>query len=218
MKFSLKKKLVSVLKRKALNYVLKISQLVFKEAKTEKELNLVYKLRYKIYLYEGYIEPNEKGVFKDEYDPHSINFIVLKKNKPIGITRLVLNAKVGFPTENLFNFERPKIPRNELGEISRLATDKELRGGSELVMMGLAKMIYDCIKKLGLKYLYANMPEKLEKYFRSFGIKFIKLKELPPTKFNLYHRELIGGYFKHSERKLKPYILDVEENKKSLGL
>ena len=218
MKPSLKKKLVSVLKRRVLNYVLKISQLVFKEAKTEKELNLVFRLRYKIYLNENYIEPNKKGVFKDEYDLHSINFIVLKKNRPIGITRLVLNSKVGFPTENLFNFNRPKIPRNKLAEISRVAIDKEFKGREGLVMIGLVKMIYEYTEKLGLKYLYANMPEKLEKYCRSFGIKFIKLKELPPTKFNLHHRKLIGGYFKRRERKLEPYVLDVEENKKSLGL
>jgi len=77
-------------------------------------------------------------------------------------------------------------------------------------------MIYIWTKKIGVKYLYFNIPYKLAQYFKSFGLMFHRLKEKPPTKENLKERRLIEGYFKQS--KLEPYMLSIEEAEKVLGV
>ena len=216
MKKILKKKFIKTLKLKGIAYALKISRLLFKKAQTTEELNLVYKTRYEIYKNEGYIKENKEKLFKDKYDPYSVNFIIFKNGKPLGTARLVFDSKIGFPTENLFNFKKPEINRKRTAEVSRLAIKKEFRGGDRLITMGLMKMIYDYTKKNNIEHLYVNMPERLREYFSRFGLHFQNLKEMSPTKANLKERELIGGYF--SQKKLKPYILDVKEMKQLLGL
>ena len=131
----------------------------------------------------------------------------------MGSVRLVLHSKKGFPTEHLFNFERPDIPGEKIAEISRLVIKKEYRGGNRIVMMGLMKILFEYAKKMDIEYLYANMPEKLKEYYSSFGLELEELLEQEPTLENLKARGLIGGYFE--KKILKPYLLDIKrgENK-----
>jgi N-acyl-L-homoserine lactone synthetase len=191
------------------------SKVSFKEAVTKEELDLVYKLRYEIYLGEGYISSDNSGRFKDVYDDYSVNFLIYNGRVSIGTFRLILNSQLGFWTEAIFNFVRPNLPREQIAEISRFGILKEFRGG-KAVMLGLIGTVYKQSKKRGINYIYFNVPEKLAKRIGSFGIPLSKLEELPPTQEIFKNRSLIGGYFKKS--KLEPYMIELREAEKSFSL
>lgn len=180
----------------------------FRVAKNQKDLDQVYRTRHEVYKNEGYIQPREKGVFKDKYDDFSVNFLALKRGEPVGTVRLVLNSELGFPTENLFNFERPEIKQEKTVEISRLAVKKNFRGGKRPVMLGLMKEIYDFCRENNIKYIYANMPKGLADHFSRYGVNFEELKKKEPTDKNIKERRLIRGYF--DQKELNPYLFEVK--------
>lgn len=192
--------------------IAKFSGVSFKEATTEEKLNLVYKLRYEIYLGEGYISSTNSKRFKDAYDDYSASFLIYKGGIPAGTFRLIFNSQLGFWTEAIFNFVKPKLPRDQIAEVSRLGVLKKFRGG-KTIMLGLIVTVYNESKKRGINYIYFNVPEKLAHRIKSFGVSLIKLEELPPTQEILENRSLIEGYFKKS--KLEPYIIDLKEAGKS---
>jgi len=117
MKDTLKTKLISIIKTPIRDDILEISGFLFKPARTKVELDLVYKVRYKVYREARYIKPSKNKRFKDKYDSRAINFLVLDKNRPIATARLILNSKVGFWTENIFNFNPPKVQREKLARL-----------------------------------------------------------------------------------------------------
>lgn len=196
------------------NGILKIGDTVFKKARTKKELNVVYRVRYEIYLDEGYIEENKKKIFKDKYDLYSLNFLVFKQNNPIATYRLVLNSNTGLPAENLCNFEQPNYPGDQLAEVGRLAIKKGFRGGDRIITMGMIKIIFYYANELKIQGIYAGMPNKLQKYYSSLGIKFKQLKEFPLNSRNLKERKSLKKYFKKTSA--KPYLIDIEETHKKL--
>ncbi len=189
-----------------INVALWWNGIVFKEAKSIEDLDLVYRLRYDVYLSEGYITSNDKRRFQDSYDDSSVNFLVYKEGNPIGTFRLILNSERGFWTEAIFNFVRPDFPRESMAEISRLGVLKEYRG-TKLIMAGLMKTVYQYAKRNGIAGIYFNVPAKLAGYIKSFGVPVIKLQEEEPTQEILKNRELIAGYFKKS--KLEPYFITL---------
>lgn len=196
----------------AAGLISRLNGISFKEAITEDELDLVYKLRYEIYLGEGFISKNDNGRFKDIYDNNSINFLIYRGKIPIGTFRMILNSDAGFWTEAIFNFNKPAIPRNQIAEISRVGIIKETRGG-RAVMLGLIDTVYKKSGQLGITHIYFNTPARLAQHITSFGVPIIKLEEFPPTPEVLEKRKLIDGYFKKA--KLEPYLIELNSNKNS---
>ena len=80
------------------------------EATTPDALDRVFRLRYRLYLQEGYISPCPDERFTDRYDPWSVNYTVQLGSRPIGTVRMIWNSPIGFWTEALFNFPRPDLP------------------------------------------------------------------------------------------------------------
>lgn len=215
-----RKKLRQLLMKRVTHDALRFSGLTFIHTKTESELEQVYRLRYHLYSEAGYICPSKypDGVFKDQWDHASINFLVLNsQEEPIGTMRLVLNSIAGFPTEQLFNFKIPRIPRHRIAEISRFAIAKNYRAKNHTILIGLIKLIYEYSKDLDIEVLYAYMPEALEILLRKLEISFIKLPTMPLTPKYFSARDVIGGYFKRHNH-VYPYLLSVMNEKILLGL
>lgn len=101
----------------------------------EASKKLVYGVRHDVYCRDLAWEPvRENGMETDEYDPHSVHCLLRKRGsmEPVGCTRLIL-ARPDRPNDPL-PFEEScsavldralvdpsKLPRNSLGEVSRLA-------------------------------------------------------------------------------------------------
>lgn len=96
--------------------------------KDQTDLNSMYKLRYETYLKHQYIEENNSGIEKDEYDDgRSVYFIAKIDDRVIGTARLIKDDFL--PTEkDCFKFEEPEaiknMPRDNRAEVGRLIVDK----------------------------------------------------------------------------------------------
>lgn len=215
---NLREKLRQLLVRKGVKFVLKFSGLTFKRTLMAEEMEQVQHIRYQLYAEAGYINAADypEGKFSDKYDGASANFLVLDKDKPVGTVRLILNSKIGFPTEHLFNFDRPKISRQNIAEISRLAIARQYRGGSRAAMIGLMKMIYEYANERHITYAYSFMPKRLEQSFRNFGLSFYLLHEKPLQKKHFMERNGLAGYFLRNQA--RPYLLSINETKTLFGL
>jgi len=89
----------------------------------------VYRIRYQVYCLEcGFEDPKDHpdGMERDKYDPYAIHFLAMDENGPIGTIRLIRDSYLKFPVEKhcKVNMNPDKVPREKLGEISRLAVSK----------------------------------------------------------------------------------------------
>lgn len=196
-------------------FFLRLIGLKFVQAKSEGELEFVYKLRYDVYEGEGYIDPIKwkDGRLIDKYEQNSVSFLAISWGKPIGTARMIFDSSLGFPTEKLFPIAKMNN-RKKIVEISRLGIIKNFRGSfnpiyRRAVMYGLGIIMYLYSVNNEIDRWLINMPEKLANSLRKFGIIPEKLKEGKLTSENISEREIIKGYF--SKFTLYPYIIDINK-------
>ena len=89
--------------------------IVFRVARTDKELNDTHAITNKIYRDVGYILENEPDVFPDKYSEFSTIFYAARNGRVVGGIRAV-NDVIGLPMDNIF-------------DISEVKEDIKLNGG-----------------------------------------------------------------------------------------
>ncbi|VAV85719.1 hypothetical protein MNBD_DELTA01-1800 [hydrothermal vent metagenome] len=178
----------------------------YRRVKNDKELEEVYRLRYQVYCTEcGFEDPKDHpgGLEKDEFDEFAVHFVAVDRSENIiGTVRLVNNSELGFPVEKFCNIDldTARIPRDGLGEISRLAISKTYRrragdgvyGASSgtpglkpakkeivdrrrkrpAIVLGLLKALYRESKWMGTVNWYAAMERPLHVLLRRYGFVF----------------------------------------------
>ncbi len=113
------------------------SHLTIEKVSDDKQLQKVYRLRYKVYCEEWGFERMEDhldGLETDIYDKNSVHFLVKDaEDKVIGTIRLILNSPEGFPVERYCGvaIDNSGIPKERIAEISRLAINKSYRRRAE---------------------------------------------------------------------------------------
>lgn len=126
-------------------------------AKSEKQRNEIFRLRYEIYcLRDKLLKPEDypNGIEFDDYDKDSIHFIAYSnKHVPIGTVRLIMGTVEGYPTENEFNLKPivDKIPKETIAEVSRFLVVPEYR--KTLLMVDLCKTVYLFSKRKEIFFL-----------------------------------------------------------------
>ena len=182
------------------DFFLKLKRVKIIEAKTDEEKEMVYKLRYEIYEKSGYVKqknfPNKK--LKDEDEGHSISYLALRKNKPVGTVRLVLgNKKEDFPTFRMWNVDFDKFPflTSNIGEISKLGIKKS--EGKSLIWLGMMKKVLKKSKELDSWYWVfntnSNVIKPIEKKLNT-SVSFLPI--LKDTPDNLKERVAIKEFLK----------------------
>lgn len=154
----------------------------------------VLSLRYKVYCEErGYEQPCDflDKIETDQYDEHSIHFaaILRSTNKIVGTVRLILSSAEEFPIEMFFELNKNSllIPREKIGEVSRLALSREYRQPfqqqsifcSDFDRNRVIKGLFRCVAKesvsRGITHLYAVMGRGLPVLLARERITFIKI-------------------------------------------
>lgn len=167
------------------------------------ELNEIYGLRYQVYCEEyAYLEkekyPSRKE--RDEYDDHSIHFLLRDRNNEIAASvRLVTSSILGLPIEKYFPLdirvsEKPK----RLAEISRLIVSKRYR--KKFLLLALMRGIYVYVKFHDISHVYSVLDEKLYPVLVSFGFPY---KKIGP-------KSVYQGL-------TSPYIMDIADMEKDLS-
>lgn len=103
----------------------------------EKELEKIFKLRYKVYCqewgFDSHVDHNSRMI-TDKYDEHALHFVACDDaQKIIGAIMLILNASAGYPIENCceLNIDCNELPREHVAEISRLVIHRDYRRRAE---------------------------------------------------------------------------------------
>lgn len=117
----------------------------------------VYRLRYKVYCDEwGFEKPEDHpgGIEYDEFDKYSVHLVALTKDQGqlIGTMRLILASEMQFPIEThcIITSDLSKIPRNCIGEISRLAVSKDYRRRvGDRLLYDRGEMADEALKQIG---------------------------------------------------------------------
>ncbi|MDI6603369.1 MAG: GNAT family N-acyltransferase [Patescibacteria group bacterium] len=197
------------------DFVLKLKGIKIIEAKTEEEKEMIYKLRYEIYKDCGYINPEDfpDKELKDEDDKHSINYLALENNKPVGTVRLILgNKKEDFPTFRMWNidFNKFSVPFSKIGEISKLCIVNSSKNKKFWIWLGMMKKIYKKNKITNLNYwiFFSSFQLRLE-INKKFNTPIHSIPYLKEIEKNLREREIMKGYFKILNP--LPFFLKIEE-------
>lgn len=191
----------------------------FRRAGREDEREAAYGLRHDVFAEERFIDPSDfpGGLFRDQFDETSAHLLVYDGHGDlIGTTRFVLPSALGFPTEYLFEFERPPVSRERLGEFGRLAILREHRGGTRVPMLGLVKMVYEVILELDITHVYAFMAPQLVASYTALGLVSHALDVRPPSPEILKRRAPMRGYFADNE--IQAVLFSLREMEEVIGV
>jgi len=175
----------------------------FKKVDSKELLEEVYRLRFQVYAREcNFIKAEDypDGRETDKFDPHSIHFAAIDDEGYVaGALRLVLDSPFGFPIEEHCGYSldvnEKKIPRKNLGEISRLVISrsyrrrkgdglyyelpakdsekqKEFRRRLRPMVFGLYRLLYQESKRKNIIYWYAAVEESLFRLLSAHGFNF----------------------------------------------
>jgi N-acyl amino acid synthase of PEP-CTERM/exosortase system len=175
---------------------------VFKEVRTEEELEQVFRLRFQVYCIEREFEDPDDypdGIERDEYDDHAWHYLCLDgEGRAVGTARLIRPPDpLSFPIELHCRIDDPldRAIRHRTGEISRLAVSKgyrrragdtiygltdesreeearEDRRRMPILFMGLLRELYQTSLREGITHWYAAMERKLAILTRRYCFDF----------------------------------------------
>ena len=180
------------------------SDFTYKLVDSSEVLEEVFRLRYQVYCVEcKFIKEEQYSEEKeqDKYDSHAVHFVAQDKYGVIGAARMILNSPLGFPLEEHCQgesgYEKQKIPREKLAEISRLVISKDYRRRREDGMyytpefdekvdaikpspfrrirsmtFGIYREIYQESKRRGITHWYALMETALWMLLDMNGFRF----------------------------------------------
>jgi N-acyl-L-homoserine lactone synthetase len=131
------------------------SELYFKVAESQLELESCYRMRYQVYCQEKkWLSDQEfhNGLETDEYDSKAINVIAYNEDfQPVGTMRILREQDYNkLPFEDHPGFKGKELKLDNLAELSRFIVigDKN----RNYILKGLIRMIYQTSKKIGIDY------------------------------------------------------------------
>jgi len=206
------------LKTSLVDLLLKIYGVKIVEAKTEEQKKAVYRLRYQIYKEYGYIDPADfpNGEMRDEDDDHSISFLALKNNQPVGTIRLIYGQKKeDFPTFRMWNvdFSKFSVPFSKIGEISKagiIKPKKKLNRKKRWIWLEMIKIIYQKCKMMNLDYCVFTSHYKMKSFVEKIlNTPVYSIPCLKKAKIESKERKLMSNRFKSLNP--LPYFVKVKE-------
>jgi N-acyl amino acid synthase of PEP-CTERM/exosortase system len=196
--------------------------LSFRRLVTPADIEKALRLRFQVYALErGFERPEDHpgGIERDRFDPIAVHVLCEHRDGfPVGTVRLIPPNPLGYPLEEhcQLSIDTGQLPRDGLGEISRLAISRQFqrrredpfnpappenpgtapplaqgRRRNDLVL-GLYREIYRVSKQLGVSHWYAAMEDKLMILLRRIGFEF----------------SLIGPYVEYHGRRA-PFLAEV---------
>ncbi|HEY3379789.1 MAG TPA: GNAT family N-acyltransferase [Armatimonadota bacterium] len=145
-----------------------------RRVETRDELQAAYRLRYQVYCQEyGYLDPQRyaDGLESDEWDAHSVHFIVLTPDeRMIATSRLIGDSERGLLIEQYVPL--PPATRGARFEVSRLTMSLEYRGHGNAIIHSLCKAMFDYSRSIDIHTWFSTMFLGTWKLLLRFGIYF----------------------------------------------
>jgi N-acyl-L-homoserine lactone synthetase len=170
-----------------------------------------FRHRYAVYAAEGHIDAGAYpgGEFRDAFDSVAVQILAREvSGQAVGSTRIVLPSPLGLPTEHLFCLEPLRIDASRVGEVGRLAIDRNHRGGQRIVMVGLIAQLYNGLRARGLTHFLAFMHPELVRVLNAIRIPIRPVSQREPGPQQLKARQAMPGYF---QREALPTLCSLAE-------
>lgn len=187
-----------------------------KIAKSDEELDEVFRFRWEVYSRCDYIDPVDfpDQKLKDKYDKIAFNLMAFKKNILVGILRLIPPSPLGLPTQNAFNIIDPDFPEGRIGEISKLCIrDIPNRDCRKKIFLILMSEAYKISKKNKISYWLIGTPPSLKAHFEklieklNIRLYFKELKVGPLKPENIEERRTAKKYFEKYQ--IIPFLIKL---------
>jgi N-acyl-L-homoserine lactone synthetase len=125
---------------------------------TPEQIEAAMRVRHEVYCIEkGWIDPATcpGDIERDEFDVDAVHFLASKDGEPVGTTRVLLGGVAELPAfeylpPHLFNAER-----NQIVEVSRLATIPQSRSQDAAVFVGLGLAMWEYGVEHGIRVCMA---------------------------------------------------------------
>jgi hypothetical protein len=139
--------------------------LEFRIAKSEEELEKVYRLRYESYVQENYFKPTDFPDMqeKDRFDSVAINFYAYNKSicKMVGAIRLIPYTRLGLPLEEIYDISSFTSNGKRIAEVSRRITLE----GHVKANFGLVQTVFQYSSKHQISdFLFIVNPKDIPQY------------------------------------------------------
>lgn len=178
----------------------------------KEEIEEVQKLRYKVYLENGYINENRKKKLGEEDDSSQTESICIRKKGIIVASLRIIYSeqeKRELPIEKYFNISEEMGQRKM--EVSKLIIDSKYRSknfGSAIVLTSLLLYTWKRALDKKINVVYFFIDERLaKKISKRMKIKFSEVAQGRLLKKQLEARNEMAGYFQNS--KIKPYKIKL---------
>lgn len=156
-------------------------------ATTPGDKKLAYKLRYQSFCVDYHYLPADDypdGLETDQWDTHSVSFLLSAGDEPVGTARLIPNSSEGFQTESYANLPAD-VPREHMAEVSRLTLLKRFaetnKGARRAGLLVLNRLMFQYSLEHGIYFWFTTMFLLPYRIYSSMGIPFLSLShELKP--------------------------------------
>ena len=157
------------------------SNLSFKLADTEAELEQAFRILHDNYVQQGFMSPRTCGLRVTPHFvlPTTVTLVGKDQDKVIGTLSIIRDSVLGLPLEKVFDISEIKAKSQRYAEISALAITRGYRrshGGQ--VFFPLLKLMYEfCIHSLDVQDLLIVIEPKTEDFYRAL----LHFERLPNT-------------------------------------
>ena len=144
------------------------TDIVFKVAQSQEELEAAYAILHSEYVHLGYMDPVESGLRVTPFHalPSTSTLIAKQGDEVVATVSIVRDSSFGFPMDRIFSIEHLKENGARLAEISSLAIKREHRQNSGKILFLLLKYLYEYSTKFfGVDYMtFAVHPDHFTFY------------------------------------------------------
>lgn len=157
----------------------------------------LFRLRHEVFADAGHLEAGHftEGRLQDRFDALSVHFALRDTEGALAGTARLIPATTGsLPVEALFAFEPIGIPRNQIGEIGRLAMSRAWRTRRAAVVT-LINATLEHARCLGLTHVYAFVPARSMRLYSALGLPLWEVELLP-----------LGPEHHEARRGMRPYF------------
>ncbi len=131
----------------------------YRVARTRQELTDVYRIVYKEYIKQGYINPNPSQMHYSMHNliPQTTTFVALADGKVITTATVIPDSPLGIPMDELYKAEVDTLRDKKICEISMLANSSELFKDEVSLMLNAKKLFL-------VFYLFKHMLDYVREY------------------------------------------------------
>jgi len=160
-----------------------MSEIIVKKVETPEELEMLYRLRYKVYCEDlGWLDARNypEKIESDVFDKYSLHFGAFSGGKAIGVVRLIMENPLGLPIRALIRGKESMCSsQGKSAEISRLIVDKvDNLVKHDLITIALIKQVYFSGKyEMKVTDWFAAFDVYVYRLIKMIGFKFKPLDE-----------------------------------------